>query len=155
MRKIAILTTMAAVLAVTSPAFAATVRDCDGYTDSAANIIAPWEQNSRTFYNGQVRVTVLDTGGEPACCSAHLLVLFYHEPEDEPGGMVCKLVSDRGANGFAGIDPASIKSQYDPAKGLLVSFGYSAFPADGDGSHTVPGKAAVRINLAKGTVTVE
>ncbi|MBI1405660.1 MAG: hypothetical protein GC145_05995 [Caulobacter sp.] len=141
--------------ALASPGLAATVRDCDGYTDSAANIVVPWEENSRTFYNGQVRVAVLDTGGEPACCSAHLLILFYNEPEDEPGGMVCKLVSDTGTSGFAGIDAASINSRYDPARGLLLSFRYAVFPADGDGARTVPGTAAVRINLARGTVTAQ
>ena len=32
-------------------------------------VMEPWEQNTRTFYNGQVRVAVVDTDGEPACCS--------------------------------------------------------------------------------------
>ncbi|MDP1631501.1 MAG: hypothetical protein Q8L66_08795 [Caulobacter sp.] len=146
---------VASALAAASPALAATVGDCDGVTDLASNIVEPWETSSRTFYKGRVRVAWLDTGGEPACCSAHLLVQFFHEGDDEPGGMVCKLVSDRPGAGFAGVDMASIKSRYDPKRGLLVTFGYAAFPLNGDGAAPARGSASVRVNLAAGTVTVE
>lgn len=135
-----------------SPALATTVRDCDGITESAANIVEPWEANSRTFYQGRVRVAGLDTGGEPACCSAHLLVVFYSG--DGPEDFVCRLVSDRGSTGFAGIDFKSLTSSYDPKRGLLLTFGYSVMPADG-GPTPKRAVARVRVNIAGGAVTVE
>lgn len=139
-------------LLLASPAMATTVRDCDGVTESAANIVEPWESNSRTFYQGRVRVAWLDTGGEPACCSAHLLVVFYSG--DGPEDFVCRLVSDRDSTGFAGIDFKSLKSSYDPNRGLLLTFGYTVMPADG-GPTPKPGVARVRVNVAGGAVTVE
>ncbi|NBB15538.1 hypothetical protein GVN21_09245 [Caulobacter sp. SLTY] len=142
----------AGLAALASPAAAVTVRACDGITDQAMNIIEPWERNSWAYYGGRVRVAVLDTGGEPACCSSHLLVMF---PDDQSpgGGLVCRLISDRGANGFAGIDPRSVKSAYDPKRGLQVSFSYSYFPRGGEATRR--GVAKVRVNLARNTVTVE
>lgn len=142
-----------ALMAGATPCLAATVRDCDGVTEAAFNIVEPWEASTRTFYQGRVRVALLDTGGEPACCSAHLLVLFY--ADDDPESFVCRLVSDRGATGFAGIDFKSLRTSYDPARGLLVSFGYSVFPLGGDGTGAERGLAKVRINVPAGTVAVE
>jgi hypothetical protein len=153
-RPLAIAGLAAGLLALASPAAALSVRPCDGTTDQAMNLVEPWSGHSWSFYQGRVRVAVLDTGGEPACCSSHLLVMFADE--DEPGGgMVCRIVSDSGERGFAGIDPKSVKSAYDPRRGLLVSFGYSYFPPDGDGSRTTPGAGQVRVNLARKTVTAE
>ena len=136
-----------------SPALAATVRDCDGNTESAFNIIEPWEASARTFYQGRVRVASLDTGGEPACCSAHLLVIFY--ANDDPESFVCRLVSARGATGFAAIDFKSLKSSYDPSRGLLLTFGYLVFPEGEVGTSATRGVARVRVNVAGGAVAVE
>lgn len=152
MRGILAATTLLATLVLASPALAVTVRACDGITDSAANIVEPWESNGRAFYQGRVRVAALDTGGEPACCSAHLLILFYGS--DDPESFVCRLVSDRGPTGFAGIDFGTLKSSYDPRRGLLLTFGYSVMPADG-GPAPDRGVARVRINLPSGTVKAE
>lgn len=148
------LAAMALLGAITfaSPALSAVVRDCDGATESAFNIVEPWEANARTFYQGRVRVAYLDTGGEPACCSAHLLVVFYSGDSSED--FVCRLVSDRNATGFAGIDFKSLKSSYDPKRGLRLTFAYSVMPTDG-GSNTRQGAANVRINVPAGSVEVE
>ena len=153
-RPLAALSFAAGLVALASPAAALSVRPCDGSTDLAMNLMEPWEGHSWAYYGGRVRVAVLDTGGEPACCSSHLLVMFADE--DEPGGgMVCRIVSDTGERGFAGIDPRSVKSSYDPRRGLLVSFGYSVFPPDGDGSTTQKGAGRVRVNLARKTIAAE
>ena len=140
-------------LAVAGPALATVVRACDGTTEAAYNIVEPWEASSRTFYQGKVRVAWLDTGGEPACCSAHLLIVFYRD--DDVEGFTCRLVSDHDASGFAGIDFKSLKSSYDPKRGLLLAFGYSRFPTGGDGSATERRVAKVRINVTSGAVMVE
>jgi hypothetical protein len=152
------LKTLVATLALTalaSPALAVTVRECDGHTESAASIVEPWEANTQSFYQGRVRVAYLDTGGEPACCSAHMLIMFWANDSDEPAGLICQLVSADGDNGFAGIDFKSLKSSYDPKRGLLLSFGYSVFPPGGDGSSQTKGVAKVRVNIAAGRVTAE
>lgn len=141
-------------LALSSPALSAVVRDCDGNTEAAFNIVEPWEANSRTFYQGRVRVARLDTGGEPACCSSHLLVIFY--ADDNPDGFTCRLVSESDGRGFAGIDFKGLKSSYDPARGLLLTFGYSVYPVDGGfDTGATRGVASVRINIPAGTVEVE
>jgi hypothetical protein len=140
-------------LVVASPALAVTVRDCDRTTAGAYNIVEPWEASTKTFYQGRVRVAWLDTGGEPACCSVYLLVLFYNG--EAPAGLVCRLISDDADRGFAGIDFPSLKSSYDPQRGLLLSFGYSVFPAGGDGTRQTQGVARVRVNLAGSAVTAE
>lgn len=146
--------TLLAVMATATPSLAATARDCDGTTEAAFNIVEPWETSTRTFYQGRVRVAWLDTGGEPACCSAHLLVVFY--ADDMPESLVCRLVGDTADRGFASIDFKSLKSAYDPARGLLLTFGYSAYPRDGDFDvGAARGLARVRINVPSGAVTVE
>jgi hypothetical protein len=152
MRGALAVSTLLAVLGLASPALAVTVRDCDGITDSAANIVEPWEASARSFYQGRVRVASLDTGGEPACCSAHLLILFYGN--GDPESFVCRLVSDRGQTGFAGIDFRTLKSSYDPQRGLLLTFGYSVMPPDG-GPDAARGIARVRINVSSGAVKAE
>lgn len=146
-------TALLGALTFASPALSAVVRDCDGTTEAAFNIVEPWETSSRTFYQGRVRVAWLDTGGEPACCSAHLLIVFYCD--DDPEGFTCRLISDQEARGFAAIDFKSLKSSYDPARGLLLTFGYSRFPLGEDGSGAERGVAKVRINVPAGTVAVE
>ncbi len=152
MRGILAAAALTGVMALASPAFAVTVRDCDGVTESAFNIVEPWEGSSRTFYQGRVRVASLDTGGEPACCSAHLLILFY--ADDDPESFVCRLVSDRGPTGFAGIDFKSLRSSYDARRGLLLTFSYAVMPAGG-GANSNHGLAKVRINVPAGVVKAE
>lgn len=141
-----------AALALASPVAAASVRPCDGVTEAAFNIVEPWDANSRTFYQGRVRVASLDTGGEPACCSAHLLIVFY--ASDDPESFTCRLVSDRDRTGFAGIDFSTIKSSYDPKRGLLLTFGYSVMPSDG-GPTPRRAMTKVRVNVPAGAVAVE
>lgn len=73
-----------AVLSVFS-ANAASVKDCgDDYKANIQNLAEPWEKNTKTFLNGSVRIALVDTGGEPVCCSMHLLVLA-EAPEDPSG----------------------------------------------------------------------
>ena len=144
-----------ALLAMTAPAAAVSVMDCgdDASTASAANIAPPWEKNTRLFYNGQVRVAVMDTGGEPVCCSVHLLVLSPAGGQDEPEFTACHLINDHEGMGFVSIDFAKIAAAYDPKKGLLITFPYGLY-VDGVKPNK-PGTAKIRLNLKAGTVTAE
>lgn len=143
---------VAAALSLTAsaPAFAVQVRDCD-YAADVRSIAEPWEKNTRAFYDGNVRVALLDTGGEPVCCSVHLLILAP-DKDDEMGGRFCKIVGDHEALGFAGIDFARLTTRYDAGRGLLIIFPYQPYV---DGLSSKNGVARVRVNLERGTVSVE
>ena len=143
------------LLAMTAPAAAVSVMDCndDQSTAAAANIAEPWEKNTKVFYNGQVRVAVVDTGGEPVCCSIHLLVLSPAGGQDEPEYTACHLINDHEGMGFVSIDFARIAAAYDAKKGLLITFPYGLY-VDGVKPNK-PGTAKIRLNLKAGTVTAE
>ncbi len=142
-----------ALLAMTAPAGAVVVRDCDSdATASVTNIVEPWEKNTKLFYKGQVRVALLDTGGEPACCSLHLLILSPGLAQDEPPFTACHIVSDHDNFGFGNIGFDKIAASYDPKAGLLITF--PMIVSNGDDVQK-PGVAKIRLNLGKGTVKVE
>jgi hypothetical protein len=144
--------TAVAALALAASANAVTVRDCDGTTDSARNISEPWEKNTRQYYNKLVRVTVLDTGGEPVCCSSHLMVTYPSAGQDEPVYSECKLVSMNDSAGFLSIDFTKLAAKYDPKIGLTMSFPYTTYNPDND-NHP-KGVAKLRLNLKKGELSV-
>jgi hypothetical protein len=142
-----------ATLAFAAPAGAVVVRDCDSdpNTASAQNLLEPWEKNTKTFYNGEVRVALIDTGGEPACCSLHLLVL-NQVVSDLANVSACHLISDHDNFGFGNIDIAKLTGHYDPKKGLLITFPFIVNNGD---DVQKPGVAKLRLNMAKGTIAVE
>jgi hypothetical protein len=142
-----------ALLVTAAPAAAVNAIDCndDAATASAGNVAEPWEKNSRTFYNGKVRVAVLDTGGEPVCCSVHLLVLSP-TGEDPDGVSGCHIVNSHDGLGFVSIDFAKLTGAYDAKKGLLITFPYGIY---NNGDTSKNGIAKVRLNVKTGTITVE
>ena len=137
----------AALMGGTAQAVA--VADCD-WAANAQNIVEPWEKNSRTFYDAQVRVANLDTGGEPACCSAQLLVIFPDHSDMNTQG-TCKLVRATKEMGFFHIDFDKLRATYDARKGLLIAFPYSTSIDD----KPTRGTAKVRLNLEAGTLVAE
>ena len=139
-----------AIGAFAAPAHAVNVRECD-QTASVQALAEPWEQNAKTFYKGEVRVALLDTGGEPVCCSMHLLLLVP-DKTSEMGDRLCRIVSDHESLGFAGIDFKNLTSKYEDGKGLLLTFPYTLYV---DGLSNKPGTARVRINMQNGKVTTE
>ena len=143
-------TAFAAIAAFAAPAQAVNIHDCDD-TASVRTLAEPWEQNTKTFYKGEVRLAVLDTGGEPVCCSVHLLVLVP-DKTDEMGGRTCHIVSDHEGLGFAGIDFAHLTSKYEDGKGLLITVPYTLYV---DGLSNKQGAARIRINVQNGKVTSE
>lgn len=134
----------------TIPALATEVRDCD-WAASVQTLAEPWEKHSRRFYRGEVRVALIDTGGEPVCCSAQLLILIPNNSEPM-GGRICKLVGDRESMGFESIDIARMTSRYDAGRGLLLSFPFRRYV---DGLKSIHGVGRVRVNVERGTVTAE
>ena len=141
----------AALAASAAHANAVTVRECDGTTDRVANIAEPWAQNTKQFYNNLVRVTLLDTGGEPVCCSMHLVVTFPAGGQDEPVYSECRIVSSKESSGFLSIDIQKLKAKYDPKTGLTMTFPYTTYNDSGDNHPKGMGK--LRLDLKKGELT--
>jgi len=140
--------------AVALPAAAVEVRPCD-YAAQVQSIAEPWERNTRGFYNNAVRVALLDTGGEPVCCSQHLLILLPDRAGHVPGmdeGRLCRVVGDRERMGFLSIEFAQLRTRYDAGRGLLIEFPYRQY---GDGLRHRQGVARVRVNIERGLVVPE
>jgi hypothetical protein len=140
----------AALAAAVIPVTAAEVRDCD-FAASLQTLVEPWEKNIRSYYNGQVRVALVDTWGEPACCSTHLLIMMPNNDQTEHS-RICKVVGDKGTNGYQAIAIDKIKTRYDANRGLLIEFPFKRYI---DGVKFTPGVGRVRVNVQQGTVTVE
>jgi hypothetical protein len=98
-----LLPALAALALFTAPAAAITVEPCD-WRASLAGVPEPWDVHSRTYANGNIRITVTDMI-EPAAGSYHLVVIS--PPYDEWAGKQCRVVSADSAMGFARLIPAS------------------------------------------------
>ena len=130
---------------------AATVRECDGFEANAQSLAEPWEKNTKVFLNGAVRIAMIDTGGEPACCSTHLLVLAENKA-DEPAGRMCRVISNRGQEGFEWIDFAKIQATYNPASGLNLLVPVKFYI---DGIRQKYGAFRVNVNTQRGVITAQ
>lgn len=148
--RIALSAAAAVAFAAVTPALAVEVRECD-WAASVQTIAEPWEKNTKSFYQGQVRVASIDTGGEPVCCSAQLLILIPDSREGA-GGRICRLAADTGTTGYESIVFAKISTRYDAGRGLLISFPFTRYV---DGVSHKYGVGRVRVNLARATVTAE
>lgn len=127
------------------PAPAQVVSDCD-WRASAIAIAEPWEQNTRQFANGAIRVAVMDLV-EPAAGAFHLLLLS--PPLDELGVPQCKLVSLSDDLGFADLTLDRIQAHYDPARGLTLLL---AAKRRTDGDIYQDARLSVTINQASGAI---
>ena len=135
--------------AVTNAGFAAEMNECKDWRSSAHAIAEPWEENTRTFSNGKVRVAIMDTI-EPALGAFHVLVLS--PPYDEVGSNQCKLISAGNGIGFSGIDMKDMKSGYDPSTGLALEFPVQRYNGETDEMDKV--LLTVSINQKTGQITV-
>ncbi len=130
------------------PVSAVTVSGCIRFADVGA-IAEPWEANTRTFANGNVRLVVMDSI-EPAAGAFHLVIL--HPPRDELGSPMCSMVSAEDGLGFGGMDIGPATASYDPARGLTVALPISVY--DPEAARFYADKIlTVTINQASGLVT--
>lgn len=139
--------TAATLAAFNAPAYAETVEDCDWRASTHA-MAEPWEDNTRTFANGNVRLAVTDTI-EPAAGAFHLVILS--PPYDELGGRQCAVVSANGNTGFSGLTLDDMTSAYDPAIGLTFELTAGAYDPETGG--TIPQTLTVTLNQATGEIT--
>ncbi|MCQ0968997.1 hypothetical protein MLD63_00925 (plasmid) [Paracoccus sp. TK19116] len=143
---------LAMVLA--TPAAAQSVGEC-GDVVTARNLAEPWEENSATYANGDVRVAVIDTI-EPAAAGFHLMVLS--PPRNEIGDRQCRLIAlsraeGGGPVGFYGIDFQGRSADYDAAKGLVLQVPIKLFDPDTGGGK--PAELTVTINQQTGEITAQ
>ncbi len=140
---------LAPVLAFCANTAAAQVAmPCDWQAHADA-IVEPWEENTRTFSNGAVRVALLDVI-EPAAAASYLLVL--HPPFDETGSRTCTVVGLDDGLGYGGVIFEELEGAYDPAKGLTLTF--PAFIYLPEQSFQNSALVSVTINQATGDVAV-
>jgi hypothetical protein len=97
-------------------AVAQEVGECD-WRASAQFIAEPWEGNTRSFADGDIRMTIMDTG-EPAAGSFYLMILS--PPYDDAGPHCAILGLEAAGMGFAGLWMEGAEAKYDPARGLSV-----------------------------------
>ena len=109
-------------LVMMGEASAAEVLACDQTETSAAFLAEPWEANTRSFANGDVRLAVLDFV-EPAVSAFHLLVLS--PPFDDFGHATCQVVSFANEIGYREMLLEGIRVDYDPTQGLIFEIAVS------------------------------
>lgn len=137
---------LAAALCVALPALASAqaIRDCNTFEANARNLMSPPEVAVQSFANGDVRVLGLDVG-EPACCSAHLMVTYFVASEPYP---LCALISADAQLGFSGLVMGQLAAAYDPAQGLILTLPAGRY----NGAASVMSPLQVVINRATETV---
>ena len=134
-------------MAAALPASSQEVIGCD-WQSRADNLVEPWEDNTRTFANGEIRVALLDTV-EPAAAPFYLLVIS--PPRDELGLWQCRVVAAPGGMGFYAIEFDMMDPFYDPAKGLQLQMPAAVY----DGEVPRAQVLTVTINQASGNIDVE
>ena len=140
--------TVLATIVFALPAAAQSLIGCQGWQGHAQAIPEPWENHTRTFSNGNVRVALLDTI-EPANGAFYLLILT--PPFDELGGRTCEIIAEGdGQQGFNGLFFDQLEASYDPATGLTLRVPVSRFLWQT--SETAMATLAVTINQATGDI---
>ncbi|MFO6465505.1 hypothetical protein ACK8OR_14005 [Jannaschia sp. KMU-145] len=132
---------LATLALIAPPAAAQVVGDCDSWIASARNVA--WDDATRTFANGAIRLVLLDTT-EPAAAAFHVMVTF--PPPDDPF-LDCRLVSAGEGLGFTSLSLERAHATYDPARGLTVEI--PGLTYEGDAL-----LVSFTVDQAAGTVTV-
>ena len=100
-----------------APALAASVSTCDSYIANAAFLAFPTAENTAEFADGRVRLITLDTAGEPACCSFHLMVLY---PSEDGSNSECGLISGSADLGYFSIFVGNATVLRNDAEGMSL-----------------------------------
>jgi len=135
----------ATCLALATAATAQQAIPCD-WVARADTIVEPWEQNTRLFANGDVRLALLDTI-EPAAGGLHILILS--PPYSEMGDRQCMTLGMTEGVGFSDVDFNSLEAGYDPSVGLIFDMDVRFF----NGNDFHPGRLRFTLNQATGGIT--
>lgn len=131
-----------------APALAQEVAECD-WRSSAQAIVEPWEENTRLFANGAVRLALLDTV-EPAAGAAHLLILS--PPLNELGERQCRVVSFAEGVGYAAMYFSELEAGYDPAIGLIFTIPAQIYLPDSGFSNST--LLTITLNQSSGVIGI-
>lgn len=137
---------VAGLMLAASQGLAQQVLPCEWQARADA-IVEPWEENTRTFAKGDVRLALLDTI-EPAAGAYHILVVS--PPFGELGDRQCRTVSISEGVGFSGVDFSGLQATYDPSVGLVFSVTVRLF--DPDSSDFLPAVLVFSVNQATGHI---
>jgi hypothetical protein len=141
-------TTLLVLAALTAaPACAQSVGECD-WRAEAASLAEPWEDHTRTFANGDIRIALIDVG-EPAAGGFHLLVLS--PPYGELGERQCRVVTTEDGIGFPGLKVDQTEAVYDPATGLTLRVPLARYDLN-SGSVYDGSVLAVTVNQSTGDI---
>lgn len=140
----------ALALCLATPAVAQEIGTCDDYRSSVAMLAEPWEENTKVYGEGEVRLAVIDTF-EPAAAAFHLVILS--PPYDEAGFGQCALVSFDGGSGFAGLNIAGITTSGDMATGLVFTMPATRWIPESDSY--VDAVLNVTLNPTTGEITAK
>jgi len=135
-------------ICLAAPAVAQTALPCDWQAD-VLNIAEPWEANTATFADGDVRVAMLDVA-EPASAAFYLLIL--HPPETVPGFRHCTVVGLDDGLGYADMTFSDLDAGYDPETGLTLTV--PAGVHEPEQSSPTEVDILVSVNQSSGDVTV-
>lgn len=133
------------VLFLATSAAAQSANPC-GWQASAQAIVEPWEDNTRLYANGKVRIAYIDTT-EPAAGAAYLLVLS--PPFGETGERQCRVIGASDRLGFAGLDFDQLQAGYDAAVGLVFALPVSTLEGDAFARKVL----VVTLNQSNGAMT--
>ena len=144
------------LLLMAPPAFAQSVGDC-GHLTTARNLPEPWQDNTATYAEGEIRLAVFDTL-EPAAAAMHLMILS--PPRNELGERQCRVVSlspppepEGWRAGFMSLDFAARQVEYDPARGLVVRMPVAV--PNPDTGEPDRGELTIEIDQSTGGITAE
>jgi hypothetical protein len=141
---------LVALCALAGGASAQSVDDCFDHRSSLAAYAEPWDQNTRLFANGAVRLVLTDTL-EPAAAAFHLVI--FSPPYNELGDRQCVVVSMGEGLGFAGLTLDGIEADYDPAIGLIFALRATRYLPDTGGF--ADAVLRVTLNQSTGLVTAQ
>lgn len=145
------LKSLASALAILSasvtPALAQVVNSCDSYISNAAFVVFPPAETTAEYAGGQVRLITLDTAGEPACCSYHLMVLY---PSVDGTYFECGLVGSGTDLGWYSIYVNQAQVLRDDEGGVSL-----VVPTEGNvDGEVVPSSVKIDVDLAAMTLAV-
>ncbi len=137
-----------ACLVPSAPVHAEGVPPCTDGRSGARALVEPWVDGKRLFFNGAVRLAVMEIA-EPAAASFFLLVLS--PPCDGLELRQCALIGPKDGLGFAGLTLDGIAADHDPGTGPRFVLQESGYRPDTAGF--VDANLTVAFTQATGDVT--
>lgn len=124
------------------------LQSCDSSAANAQFLKMPVEESVRSFAQGAITMIELDTFGEPACCSAYVMIVYPSPDDPFPR---CLLLTQGNQLGYLSTALNRARAAYDPARGLTVDLPVESYAETGP----LPGTVRLTVNQADGTVTAE